>query len=642
MKCAEFNKLIIDYIDNNVDVDKKAKMDEHLKNCSDCSSQLEKSKLFSQEVSESYKNDINFESKLNNIMTYANNNKYKASIKERLANRFKKHLTTYALCTLSVIFLFAAKPYIFEISKSLYSKLNTEKPIINSHNHLFFNQFPKPVDQTSALYSEIYARISKLSSKINSNITDSSKIYELLKNDSDYKYIISKGNEALNILLNQFEHYANSDLPEKIQAIICKEILGEDMHNLNLTSGVEWYSDYFNKVNPQSKLIFDSNLPLISSNVSSTKKSEIETLLKEIKNTKVSANTPRNFYISYSNSNKIIFHNNKFIIIYDNTDGIRGISNIIKARKLDSKFPADNFNYLQCQEISPNGNYALISFLSDPYKYNSMEILNYVYDFKTDTYTFIGKGFSLSDSIWSPSSNYFITKSISNKEILVFNTLNKNINSLDVKEDLTSIKVSDEGNILLSTSNLKHYLLSKNDYDTLKKVDIVGIPLNFDSEGIQYWDNNGNINNYDTFSAESSLIQNIGSNFKIQHANNDFLEANLTAVFKNESVVKGYDLTTKTVNNLSSNLLINLDYFEIFSPKITKSITGTTSMHAGIKNSEGTIKTMSINFRYDALNWIDDKTLIAIIQKKNNTFIGDFQLVQIDATTGEAKVILEP
>jgi hypothetical protein len=654
MKCAEFNKMLLDYIDNNLDYDKKTKMEEHLKTCNSCSAKIEKSKLFSQNLSQHYKNNISFESKLNNIMNYANSNKYKASIQERLAHRFKKHMTAYALCTLSVIILFTAKPYIFEISKNLSYRLNTEKPIVNddsvkvetyidyAHTYMFFDEFPKPVDFDSELYSDICSRIYKLSSKIDSNTTDSSKIYEILKNDSDYKYIISKGNTALNITLNRLDHDANSDLTNKIEAIICKELLGEDMNSINIPNGIAWYAEYFNKINPQAKLIFDNNSPLISSIVSSTKKSEIEALLKEIKNTKVSNDAPSKFYVRYSNSNKIIFCNNKFIIVYDNTDGIRGINNIIKAKKPDNKFPEDNFNYLQCEEISPDGNYALISFYSDPLKYNYKENLIYVYDFKTDSYTFIGKGFDLSNSIWSPSSNYFITKSYSNNESIVFNTVNKTIKTLNTKESFNSTFVSDEGNVLLSSSNIKHYLVSKNDYNNLKEVAIIGIPLNFDSEGIQYWDTNGNIKNYNISSAESSLLKNIGSNFKIMDTNNGFLHNKTTAIFKHESSFKGYDIFEKNVRTLSNNLLNNYDYIQTFSPSITKSITGTAFMHPGIKNSDGVIKTMNIDFRYDALNWIDDNTLIAIIHKKNNTFLGDFQLVQIDALSGEAKVILEP
>jgi hypothetical protein len=203
--------------------------------------------------------------------------------------------------------------------------------------------------------------------------------------------------------------------------------------------------------------------------------------------------------------------------------------------------------------------------------------------------------------------------------------------------------VSDEGNVLLSASNIKHYLVSKNDYNSLKEVPLLGIPLNFDSEGIQYWDNNGSIKNYAISSGESTLYKTIGSQFKIKDTTDGFLVNNSTAIFVAESTFKGYDVFTKTVRNLSYTLLNNYGYNEeILSPNLTKSITGASSMHAGIKKSNGTINTMNIDFRYDALKWLDDNTLIAVIPKRNKTFTGDFQIVQIDASTGQGKVILEP
>lgn len=86
--------------------------------------------------------------------------------------------------------------------------------------------------------------LSKIISTSNNNVQLASNPYEYISNNKkEYADIISSEG-ALEYMLNEFAKSNEDGLKEYIMALVCCDILGEDVTNKQWNSGREWYTNY--------------------------------------------------------------------------------------------------------------------------------------------------------------------------------------------------------------------------------------------------------------------------------------------------------------------------------------------------------------------------------------------------------------
>lgn len=91
--------------------------------------------------------------------------------------------------------------------------------------------------------TRIMYKVSKISDSL--TLSPGTDTIELIKRAPEFKDLKDLGDDGLNTMLNQFE--TETGLGEKnelIMAVVCADILNEDLNNRTWKTGREWYESY--------------------------------------------------------------------------------------------------------------------------------------------------------------------------------------------------------------------------------------------------------------------------------------------------------------------------------------------------------------------------------------------------------------
>lgn len=334
--------------------------------------------------------------------------------------------------------------------------------------------------------------------------------------------------------------------------------------------------------------------------------------------------------IIYSSNGKVIFYQYCAILSY-NYDGKNG--KYIDAINLDEYGGA----FMQGSEIttfspSPNGNFLVMG--ND---FSENDALNYPgLNFNINFFK-LGKNFTktikdnksydlnmvnIKDS-WSPSEKYYVFGNKKKGTIAAIEVCSdkKDVNycDIDFKEGtIQDILISDNGDILVS-SDKGNFILEKSNYKAPKKLDFNAELLCFNNNDIFYYIN-GTIYKYDGKS--STPLKSIGDEFTLKSKKDGH------AIFSNTKsiVVYGYDNTVYKYDiSYEENDIISL------SPNLKSCFIYKFGRDPIIITSDG--KKVSLGNKIPnawECKWLDNNSLVQIVDKKDLKNIGDFEIVKYD------------
>lgn len=334
--------------------------------------------------------------------------------------------------------------------------------------------------------------------------------------------------------------------------------------------------------------------------------------------------------IIYSKNGKVIFYHYCALLSYE-YDGENG--KYIDAINLDEYGGA----FMQGSEIttfspSPNGNFLVMG--ND---FSENDVLNYpglnfnINFFKLqknftktikDNKSYDLNMANIKDS-WSPSEKYYVFSNTKKGTIGAIEACSdkKDVNycDIDFKEgNIQDIFISDNGYILVS-SDKGNFILEKSGYNTPKKLDFSGELLCFNNNDIIYY-TNGTIYKYDGKS--STPLKSIGKEFALKSKNEGH------AIFSNTKsiVVYGYDNNVYKYNiSYEENDIISI------SPNLKNCLISELGKAPIIITSDG--KKVSLGNKIPNVwecEWLDNNSLVQIVDKKDLKNIGDFEIVKYD------------
>lgn len=334
--------------------------------------------------------------------------------------------------------------------------------------------------------------------------------------------------------------------------------------------------------------------------------------------------------IIYSRDGKVIFYQYCAVLSYD-YDGENG--KYIDAIDLEEYGEA----FMQGSQVttfspSPNGNFLVMGN-----QFIEMDVLNYPgLNFNINFFK-LGKNFTktikdnksydlnmadIKDS-WSPSEKYYVFGNKKKGTIGVIEVCSdrKDVNYrvINFKEgNIQDILISDNGDILVS-SNRGNFILEKSYYDTPKKFDFNGELVCFNNNDIVYY-TNGTIYKYEGKS--STPLKLIGDEFTLKSKRDGH------AIFSNTKsiVVYGYDNTV-----YKYDISYEKDDIISLSPNLKSCFIYKLGREPMIITSDGKkiLLKKQIPNAWEC-KWLDNNSLVQIVEKKNPKTIGDFEIVKYD------------
>lgn len=342
------------------------------------------------------------------------------------------------------------------------------------------------------------------------------------------------------------------------------------------------------------------------------KQERIPQILDEIKEVNIGSVGWRTLY---SGSNHLAINGGGYLLFYEKQKDLLRIHNALSLKKFDSNYVQGDiytnfsFNSNGDRVIINNGDSNIIN------KYNM-----YYFDLINDKMKLISyeNYVNLKDA-WSCNSNYYTYAE--NNKIVVYDIGKNIIKKIPFNcKTVNKIYISNNGDILIDAQNI--YLLKECNNYSHEKINIKGDILTLSEGEILYFER-GNIYRY-TIDGEEEKIDTIGSSFKLYDIENS------RAIFSNNEITIAYNMNTY------DKYKFNIDYNKYlsnppkFSPDLQKYLINDygnykVMFHNGMMQKIDDIDNLTFDRGY---HWLDNNTLITIVQKSNSLNLGEFQIIK--------------
>lgn len=352
-----------------------------------------------------------------------------------------------------------------------------------------------------------------------------------------------------------------------------------------------------------------------------TSNSQALSLLNKIKDRDMGSDR---WTIVYSKDGKVIFYNAPGLLAYSNQGGKGEYYGAVDMEKIGCNYMSGET--ISLLEPSPNGNFVVI------WNWDVEALVNgntniYIYDFAGNREKIIERK-DKADIIgsWSSSSRYYAFGDRNGKYMNVYDGEKNSI--LEIPLNIGTLKqvfTCDNGDVIAISD--KSYLVKNNggSYNT-QELPISGEILGFTkSLGIAYFQN-GIVSEYK--SGENTVLKEMGSTFKLAAPYKITGDRNMEhPVFSDGVSTIVYDMD-KAFYTYSFGY--NFDRYMIFSEDSKKCFATYDFKDADVITYDGKTAHIasdsSISGTLDC-KFLDNNTLVRIMQKGNSTKLGDFALV---------------
>lgn len=348
--------------------------------------------------------------------------------------------------------------------------------------------------------------------------------------------------------------------------------------------------------------------------------------ISELKEKKIGAVSWR---IDYCGQNKLLFHNDKYLIAFAKFQDVSGIYQVRNLEMINSGYmQGEIYTHI---DTSPNGNYAIINNANSGPDYLKKASEMYFYDIVNDKLKVISKeNHALIKVNWSSNSLYFAFAYEDGSRIKLYDVVKGKIQDIPVDMGKTkSIYVDNTGNVLVDADS-KYLLENRRDF-SCRKMQISGEIIDFEDNVITYMRDN---TVYTVRNGKELELKKISKNYKYKSSKNG------TAIFYDD--VSTYVFKTRTNDEYKFSCHINGS--TVFSPDF-KRLLFLDNEGYKIASNDGSVKQMTENIKGNFSThyyWFDNATLAKITQKNNSYNYGDFEIISINVDTGKEDIIYSP